>query len=174
METKKTHWRKIMNTTFLNGDEIAPGDTIVTIKAFKEELIYSQKDKQKEPQVTMWFNEIEKPMIMTNRKAKQITNALNTPYMEDWIGKKVAMFAANERHFGEEFKVITFKKAIIKKEALNSKHPKWEGAVKAIKSGASTIEAIEKHYTLTEAVRTQLQKIIDDAANETNTKTEKK
>ena len=167
MEAKKnTHWRKIMNTTFLNGDEIPQGDTIVTISSYKEEMIYSQKDKQKEPQVTMFFNEFKKPLIMTNRKAKQITDALNTPYMDEWIGKKIAMFAANERHFGEDFKVITFKKAVIKKEVFNSKHARWNGAVEALKSGASSIEAIEKHYTLTEAVKTQLNNVIKEAKAE--------
>lgn len=158
---KNSHWRKIMNTTYLNGDEIDKGETIVTIKDYKEEMIYSQKDKQKEPQVTMFFKELDKPMIMTNRKAKQITQALETEYMTDWIGKKVTMYPVNERHFGENFKVITFKKAIIKKEVFNSKHKRWEGATKALKEGSSTIEAIEKYYTITEAVRTELQQIID-------------
>ena len=162
MEAKKnTHWRKVMNTTYLNGDEIKKGDTIVTIAGWKEEMIYSQRDKQKEPQVTMYFKELTKPMIMTNRKAKQISTALDTPIMEDWIGKKITMYPVKERHFGEEFEVITFKKAVIKKEVFNSSHPKWDAACKAIKDGNSSVEAIEKHYSLTEAVKTQLNKLTE-------------
>ena len=160
MEAKKnTHWRKIMNTTFLNGDEIPEGDTIVTISGYKEEMIFSQREKQKEPQVTLTFKEMGKPMIMTNRKAKQIAKALDTPMMAEWVGKKVAMFAVNERHFGEDFKVITFKKAVIKKEQLNEKSPKWNSAVEAIKSGSTTIEAIEKHYEITENVKNKLNQL---------------
>lgn len=167
MEAKKnTHWRKIMNTTYLNGDEISEKDTVVTIKSYEQEMIYSQKDKQKEPQVIMRFYEVEKPMIMTNRKAKEISRALETEYMDEWIGKKIAMHPVMERFFGEDFKVIHFKKAVIKKEVLNSNHPKWDAACKSIKDGKSSIEAIEKHYSITEAVKTQLNKL-------TETKTEK-
>lgn len=158
---KNSHWRKVMNTTYLNGDEIDKGDTVVTIKAYKEQMIYSQKDKQKEPQVLLYFAEIDKPMILTNRKAKQITNSLETEFMVDWIGKKVTMYAVKETHFGETFEVITFKKAVIKKDVLNENSPRWKAACDALKAGATTIEAIEKHYSITNVVRTQLKKIAE-------------
>jgi hypothetical protein len=37
------------------------------------------------------------------------------------------------------------------KEDLSSKHPKWPGAVEAIKLGTTTVDAIKKAYNLTEA-----------------------
>lgn len=163
---KNSHWRKVMNTTYLNGDEIEKGDSIVTIASYTETMIYSQKDKQKEPQVLLYFKELDKPMILTNRKAKQITNSLDTEFMVDWIGKKVAMYAVKERHFGEDFEVITFKKAIVKKEAFNSKHKRWDGACKALKEGTSTVEAIEKFYTITAPIKKELEKIVRDGVEE--------
>lgn len=161
METNKntnTHWRKVMNTTYLNGDEVF-GEPIVTIKSYKEEMIYSARERRKEPQVTLEFVENKKPMIMTTRKAKQISAALETPLMSEWVGKKVVMFTVKEKHFGEEFEVIHFKRAPAGKEVFNDKHPRWNGAVDALQSGATTIEAIEKHYTLTKQVKEQLEKL---------------
>ena len=160
MEKKNSHWRKIMNTKFLSGDELEKDGQVVTIESYKEEQMFSQESKQKEPQVILKFSQIQKPMILTTRKAKQISKVLSTPQMDEWVGKSITIYPKQEKHFGEFFAVINVKPGAIAKQILNSKHPKWEDATKAIKSGASSIEAIEKHYSLTEAVRTSLTLLI--------------
>lgn len=47
-----------------------------------------------------------------------------------------------------------------KKPELNATHAKWDGAIKALQSGSTTIEAIEKVYILTNENR----KLLENAA----------
>jgi len=160
MEENKTgtHWRTLMNTKYLNGDEIKDG--IVTISDYKIEELYSQKSKEKEKHVTVTLAEYNKPMILTNRKAKQIAKALNTPYTENWVGKRITIFPIKEKHFGEWFEVINVKNAPEVKEFLDAKHGMWDKAKKSISENKTTIAILEKHYQLTVATKKELEKLV--------------
>lgn len=167
---KESHWRRVMNTAFLNGDEINKEGVIVTIKAYKSEDIFSQKTKAKEPHVTLFFDELKKPMILTNRKAKQISNVIESPLMDNWIGKKVCLFPVKEKHFGEFFEVINIKEAVVVKDVLNKKHPRWDGAIEALTNKETTLDKIKKHFEVSKATETLINKLINDAKE--NKKTE--
>lgn len=154
---KFLHWRKQLKTPYLNGDELPKEGIDVTITEFKEVDIYSQSEKRKTDHTILVFKEFKKPMILTVRKAKSISNVLQTSNMYDWIGKTIHIFPKEEKHFGEYFPVINVKASKIKeKESLTPSHPRWSGAKEAIESGKSTIEAIEKHFKLTPANRKKL------------------
>lgn len=157
MEKTRTHWRTLLNTKYLNGDEIPKDGVVVTIVGFTKEDIFSQKSKEKEEHVTLKFKQFDKPMILTNRKAKQISKVLESSIVEDWINKTITIHPVQEKHFGEWFPVINVKAGEIKKEVFNSKHPRWNGACESLAKGESTIEAIEKYYTLTPAVKKELE-----------------
>ncbi|MEN8123378.1 MAG: hypothetical protein ABFS35_23775 [Bacteroidota bacterium] len=148
-EKNESHWRKVMNTEFLNGDEIQEGT--VTIKSYEAVNFYSPKSRKKEDHVTLWFEEVEKPMILTNRKAKQISTVLGTPLMDEWTGKQITIFPKEEKHFGEWFQVINIKAATVKKAKpeLTPDHKKWNDVVKKVASGTS-IETVQKHYSISE------------------------
>lgn len=156
METKKTHWRTLLNTKYLNGDEIAKDGSVVTITGYEKEEIFSQKSREKEEHVTLVFKQFDKPMILTNRKAKQIAKVTGSAMVEDWIGKTITIFPVQEKHFGEWFPVINVKPGEIVKEVFNSKHPRWKGACDSILNGSTNIEAIEKHYKLSASVKKEL------------------
>lgn len=155
-EAKNTHWRKIMNTEYLNGDEIE--EQIVTIKSWEERNFYSQKTKMKEDHVVLLFDEIKKPMILTNRKAKAISAVLKTSLMAEWIGKTITIFPREEKHFGEIFKVINIKRGVRVLPELTKKHKRWSYAVDKVSSGETTIEAIRKSFYVSDAVEKQLNK----------------
>lgn len=160
MEQKlQTHWRKVMNTKFLNGDEIPLENFIVTIAKYTEESFYSPRHKKNEEHVLLWFNEIDKPMILTNRKAKQIARVLGSPFMSDWINKSVILTPINEKHFGEIFKVIHVKKLTLTiKDELTPKSPNWLKAKEALLNGSTTIKDIKIHYTLSKINQEKLEK----------------
>jgi len=169
MNTKEMTWRQFMKTKFLHSSEIAKGGQNVTIVDFIYKEAFSKEAGKKEELPSMVIKEYDKPIGMSNRKASQITQLFGDN-LKDAIGKTVFLYGKNEKWFGVWDDVLTFKSAEeIKKEALNSKHAKWKGACDAIKSGKSTVEAIEKHYTLTEAVKTSLTKLIHEKdENKTN------
>ena len=161
METKtNSHWRKVMGTTFLSGDELEENGNVVTIESYNEEKFFSPKSKSQEDHVVLKFEQIAKPMILTNRKAKQISKTLSTPQMNDWIGKTITIYPNQEKHFGEYFKVINIKAGEIQKEYLGKKHPKWKIACDKLSNGTLTIESIEKHYSISSNVKKQLTNLI--------------
>lgn len=148
--TKDSHWRKVMNTKFLSGDELEKDGQIVTIESYNGEEFFSPKTKTKEDHVVLKFKELSKSMILTNRKAKQISNVLNTPLMDEWVGRKIKIYPNQEKHFGEFFPVINIKEGKVEKEKLTPKHPKWDGAKKSLVAGSVTIEQIKSKYELSD------------------------
>ena len=133
-----------MNTKFLNGDEISPSGQLVTIEKYTEERFYSPKAKKNEDHVMLWFKNIDKPMILTNRKAKQLSRVLASPFMSDWLDKNVLLTPISEKHFGEIFKVIHVKTAIVEvKDELTPESQKWEKAKEALLNGSTTIDDIK-------------------------------
>jgi len=161
MEQKEnTHWRKVMNTKFLNGDEIPLEGFVVTIEGYTEEKFYSPKAKKDEDHVMLQFKGLDKPMILTNRKAKQLSRVLRSPFMADWVGQDVLLAPINEKHFGELFKVIHVKTATVAvKEELTPDNSKWAKAKEAILSGATTIEDIKSHYRISKINQEKLEKV---------------
>lgn len=159
MEQKEnTHWRKVMNTKFLNGDEISPSGQLVTIEKYTEERFYSPKAKKNEDHVMLWFKNIDKPMILTNRKAKQLSRVLASPFMSDWLDKNVLLTPISEKHFGEIFKVIHVKTAIVEvKDELTPESQKWEKAKEALLNGSTTIDDIKLHYQISSINQKKLQ-----------------
>lgn len=160
METNKTHWRKFLNTAFLNGDEIATEGKVVTITGFEATEVYSQASKSKQEEGTLTFKEIDKPMILTNRKAKQIATVLGSSFMEDWIGQTVTLYPVQEKHFGVVGAVINVKAGTIKKEVFNSKSPGWDKACESLSKGTTTVEKIASFYELTEATKKTLTNLV--------------
>jgi len=151
-KAENTHWRKILKTPYLNGEEIPKEGVSVVIKGFSQVEMYSQKEKEKEGHAVLELEGIAKPMVLTNRKAKQISKVLGTPLMAEWIGKSIHIFPVNEKHFGETFPVINVKTSVAPKPkeklVLNEKSANWGAAVESLKSGAITVEQIKKSYTL--------------------------
>lgn len=105
MDKEKSHWRNQLKVPYLAGDELTK-EIAVTIVKFQQEEMYSQEKRQKESKTIIYFAEIEKGLVLTKRKAKQISKALKSPYMNDWINKKIIIYAALEKHFGETMPVI--------------------------------------------------------------------
>ena len=155
-KTKKTHWRELLETNFLSGDELPENGIVVTIEKHYKEKLYSKEAGKKKNFGILKFVGIDKPLILTNRKANQITTALGSKFVEDWDGKKIHIFPKDEKWFGKNMQVINVKEANVKKEILNPLHKKWDSACEALKNGKTTIEGIEKHYTLSKKVKEAL------------------
>ena len=72
-------------------------DLIVTIAGVKKEPIRNASGSTEEKQV-LYFEEDVKPLIMNKKKVPgAISKALGTPKRELWRGKKIALYAGEER-----------------------------------------------------------------------------
>jgi len=102
MADTKTHWKKMFNYDYLGSYSFNEGETkVLTIANIKKEMVVSTGGK-KEQCTICTFRESEKPMILNRTNCKAITKAYNTPHIEDWIGKKIAVFVQQGIKVGNE------------------------------------------------------------------------
>ena len=101
MSEDKVHWKKLVNPDYLGAYSLAPGeDMILTIKNISQEEV-TGPNNQKQICVVAHFDEKQKPMIFNKTNMKVITKLYKTPYIEDWKGKKIRIYAT-EVKFGKE------------------------------------------------------------------------
>lgn len=145
----KTHFKKLRNPDYLGSWDLADDNgvfknRVLTISNVKKEMVHDGRGGQEEC-VTVSFSD-SKPMIMNSTNLKTISKTLNTPYIEEWAGKKIEVKVEKVKAFGEVHDALRVVKTSLE---LNPKHPKWNGAKQAIESGQVTIEQIKKQYTIT-------------------------
>ena len=112
-EEKKTHFKRLFNPDYIGAYALEPGqDLVLTIKQIKVESI-TNCDGRKEDAPVMRFEEKNvKPMILNATNSKTIKKIYKSPYLEDWIGKKIQVYAANIRAFGEEMEALRVREYI--------------------------------------------------------------
>lgn len=127
-------------------------DLVVTIEKVTKELVQNS-DKKEDAMVA--YLKGQKPMIVNSTNAKAIASALGSPYVEDWMGKRITLFVAKIKAFGENVDALRVRREPAKLPELNPNNPKWKGAVKFLTDGGS-IDKIEEAYSLTTANREKL------------------
>ena len=92
MEEVLTHWKKLTNPDYLGAYALEPGqDLIVTIKSVANEVV-TGTDGKKETCSVMHFAENVKPLVLNATNSKTITKLLKTPYIEQWVGRKIQLY----------------------------------------------------------------------------------
>lgn len=97
----KTHWKKLNNPDYIGAYALEPGeDMILEIASVREER-YTGMDGKKEDGIIIRFAERNvKPMICNATNAKSITKVVGSPYIEDWKGHKIQLYATMVSAFG--------------------------------------------------------------------------
>ena len=103
----KTHWKKLNNPDYLGAYALEPGeDMILTIERAGEETYVGNAGK-KETGLLIHFMEREaKPMICNATNAKTISKVAGSPYVEDWKGVKISLFATEVNAFGDTVEAL--------------------------------------------------------------------
>ena len=96
-----THWKNLANYDYLGAYSLKNGkDKIVTIKEIKQELVTGNAGR-KENCIVARFSDNEKPMILNKTNCKTIQKIYGTPNIEEWVGKKIVLFASTTSLAGE-------------------------------------------------------------------------
>lgn len=136
----KTHWKKNFNYEYLGAYSLPEGkEMIVTIKETKKEMVMGQKGKKEECFVC-YFTDSDKPMVLNRTNCKIIEKLFNTPFVEEWKGQKIQLYATQVNAFGdmtEALRVRDFKPQI---------KPDNTEALELIKS-SKTLEELRNNYT---------------------------
>lgn len=94
-EQTKTHWRKLDNPEYLGAYSILDGGKnapiIATIKEVKTADVKDQKGKSSKCKIAYLVN--QKPLILNATNARMIQNICGTPFIEDWKGAIIEIYA---------------------------------------------------------------------------------
>lgn len=99
--SKLTHWKKLKNNNYIGAYFLEPNkDIILTIKDVRKETIIGTDGKKEEGTVVAFYENV-KPLILNTTNAKTIAKIYDTAYVENWQGKKIQLYSAKIKAFGE-------------------------------------------------------------------------
>jgi ribosomal protein L34E len=120
-EPVKTHWKKLTNPDYIGAYALEKGkDMILTIKSIKREIVTGNEGKKEECTVA-FFKEDVKPMILNATNSKTIQKLYSTPYIEEWVGRKIQIFADMVKVKGEPTEALRIRPYIPKQTEISTK-----------------------------------------------------
>lgn len=160
-----THWKRLHNPDYLGAYSLDPGkDMILTIDYVRNEMV-TGSDGKKEECTVAHFSEKQKPMILNVTNMKAIASAHGTPYIEEWRGKKIQIFATMIKAFGEEVEALRIrpKAPQITKPVFDQNHKGWTAALEALSKEETTIDYLTKKYSISDESLTMLKEAVPNA-----------
>ena len=98
---EKTHYKKLRNTNFLGSWDLPQGkDLVTTITKVENQEVFNPSDNSKEEVVVIELQGI-KPLIANATNCKNIAKACKSDYIEDWVGKTIALYSTKVKAFGD-------------------------------------------------------------------------
>ena len=119
MEKELTHWKKLTNPNYLGAYSLQPNESrVVTIVEVKREIIVGMEGKKDE--CTIAYLKGEKPMILNSTNSKRIEKITGTPFIENWKGAEVMVYAEKIKAFGDIVDALRIKAVELKQADLRA------------------------------------------------------
>lgn len=156
----KTHWKSLMNPDYIGAYAIPPGeDVTVTIDYVVREQITGTNGKKEE--CTVAHLKGVKPFILNATNQKTIAK-LYGPYVEDWAGKKITIFATTTKMGPDVVECLRIRPKVVQRQKPEITEPRLTAALEKIAAGEFTAEKLRANFALT-AEQDQL--VIDTLAS---------
>lgn len=97
----KTHWKKMVNMDYLGTYSLEDGQDMTLTLDFVRQEVVTGNSGRKEQCMVAHFKENVKPMILNRTNAKTITKVTGSPFIEDWNGKRITLYADTTRFGGD-------------------------------------------------------------------------
>ena len=150
-----THWKKLTNPNYLGAYDFEPKEErTVTIQSVAQENVKNMDGKDELCIVAKLHN--SKPVILNRTNCKTISKIYGTPNIEDWTGKKITLFVASVKAFGETVDALRIKPTKPELPELTPAHEKWNGAIESLRAGSVTIEQIKRNFKLSKTNENEL------------------
>ena len=92
-------YRKYLDKNYLGSWDVPDdGDLILTIDHAERNEVQNERGKEKK--TVLYFKEDYKPMIMNKVNPERISKALGSTKLEDWEGKRIAIYTEKVNAFG--------------------------------------------------------------------------
>lgn len=150
----KTHWKRLVNPDYIGAYALpVDADLTVTIDFVKRETVKMAGGKKEECTVAHLVG--QKPFILNATNSKSI-HRLYGPYIEDWSGKKITLYASTTK-FGTEIVECLRVRPSVEQPALQAiPQARFDKALASIKAGQYTAEKLRAGFVLTEEQEQQL------------------
>lgn len=156
----KTHWKKLINPDYLGAYSLPEGqDLTVTIKNVTRGTVKGEGGRGEECTIANLEN--QKPFILNRTNQKSIER-LYGPYIEDWAGKQVTLYASKTKLKGELVECVRIRPSVAEVIKPALEESRFINAIKAIKGGSYTVQQLNDTYELTGEQQTRLRTELDN------------
>lgn len=105
-----THYKKLDNPDYIGAYAFQPNEKkTLTIAKVKREVITGTDGKKEECTLVYW-KENEKPLILNATNGKMIQKVVGSPYIEEWVDKRVVLGVEKVKAFGEVVDAVRVQK----------------------------------------------------------------
>lgn len=151
----KTHWKQLINPDYMGVYALPDGnDLTVTIDFVRTEEVTGSGGKKEQCSVAHLVG--NKPLILNVTNSKSIQR-LYGPYIEDWRGKQITLYASTTKLAGEIVECLRIRPQVAKHDLPKISDARLEKAIKSIKDGAYTADKLRTNFSLTDAQEQKLQ-----------------
>jgi hypothetical protein len=143
----RTHWKQLIDPRYIGAYALPNGDDLtVTIQGVKKETITMMGGKKEDHSIMHIAG--HKPMILNATNSKSI-HKLYGPYIEDWAGKSITLFASTAKMGGEMVECLRIRAVVPRREKESINSDRLAAALAQIKAGAFTVEKLRAKFALT-------------------------
>lgn len=159
MDTK-THWKKLINPDYIGAYALPNGqDMTVTIDYVQRETVTGSGGKKEDCTVAHLVG--QKPMILNVTNSKSIAK-LYGPYIEEWSGKQVTLYASMTKLAGEMVECLRVRPQVMKPSKPEIPDSRLTKAIASIKAGDYTVEKLFASFGLTEEQEKRVYEELED------------
>jgi hypothetical protein len=104
----------------------------------------------------------QKPMILNVTNSKMIAK-LYGPYIEDWAGKPITLYASTTKLAGETVECLRIRPKVVVKQPPKISAERFGKAIASIKAGEYTTDKLRANFTLTTEQEKELEEALSEA-----------
>lgn len=143
----KTHWKRLINPDYIGAYSLDEGkDLTVQITQVRRDIVVGTGGKKEE--CTIAYLKDQKPLILNNTNSKTISK-LYGPYIEDWAGKSVTLFATTTKLAGDTVECLRIRPVVSKQQKPTLAEERLTAAIAQINAGNYTKEELFGKFALT-------------------------
>ncbi len=158
----KTHWKRLMNPDYIGAYWLPEGeDVTVVIDYVVREMITGTGGKKEE--CTVAHLKGVKPFILNATNSKTIAK-LYGPYIEDWAGKRITLYASTTKMGGDTVECLRVRPQVAAKVAKPINQDRFTKAIAAIKAGTYTAVQLRAGAALSDAQEAALNAALAEMA----------
>lgn len=116
----KTHWKQLVNLDYIGAYALTDGkDLTLTIDHVVRENVTGNNGKKEQCMVAYFKERDYKPMILNRTNAKSITALVGSPYIEDWAGHRITLYATTTRLGGDVVECLRIRPTVAEPKKTN-------------------------------------------------------